>query len=393
LDIGNSSQLTVKFDPDDTVNKSVSWSSSFSSVVSVSSGGLVTAKSPGTAVITAKATGSGNGTATCIVTVKAPPLELDYETLSMRIGDTKTLNASFTSVAPANARINWSSSDSSVAVVSTTGTVTAKKSGTAIITATAASGGAVAKCTVNVASVSISLSKSRLTLNPGSTADLSVDFNPKDMKNQSAIYSVDNGFVASVSSAGRITAKAPGTAIVTVKSAVGGAVATCIVTVSTPTLQETVESQKENNTDVYVYDYASNTEVSTLELDTGSNTISVIFNGQALSFALPILNVNGRTFYPMRELLEAIGAEVGWIEETRTATGSINSSRVEFTIGSETYLNNTVEKFMDTGVYPFISDSRTYIPIRYACESLGYIVDWDDSTRTINLISKVPESL
>lgn len=35
---------------------------------------------------------------------------------------------------------------------------------------------------------------------------------------------------------------------------------------------------------------------------------SIAFNGQSLDFNLPIINRSGRNFYPMRELLEAVGA-------------------------------------------------------------------------------------
>jgi len=38
---------------------------------------------------------------------------------------------------------------------------------------------------------------------------------------------------------------------------------------------------------------------------------------------------------------------------------------------------------MDIGVMPFISSDRTYIPIRYAAEGLGFKVNWDASDRTV----------
>jgi trimeric autotransporter adhesin len=62
------SQLAATVAPADATNKSVSWSSDAESVATVSSSGLVTAKSVGTATITVK-TGDGSKTATCTVTV------------------------------------------------------------------------------------------------------------------------------------------------------------------------------------------------------------------------------------------------------------------------------------------------------------------------------------
>lgn len=67
LNTGNSTNLTVKYDPiNTTVKKSVSWKSSNANVASVS-GGKVTAKKAGTATITATVSGKK---ATCKITVK-----------------------------------------------------------------------------------------------------------------------------------------------------------------------------------------------------------------------------------------------------------------------------------------------------------------------------------
>lgn len=68
LTVGNTSSLNVSYSPSNTTDsKVVTWTSSNSSVASVS-GGTVTAKKAGTATITAKA---GSKTAKCTVTVKA----------------------------------------------------------------------------------------------------------------------------------------------------------------------------------------------------------------------------------------------------------------------------------------------------------------------------------
>ena len=48
-----------------------------------------------------------------------------------------------------------------------------------------------------------------------------------------------------------------------------------------------------------------------------ANQPSVMFDGEVLDFELPIINRGGRTFYPMRELLDALGAEVGWNDATQ----------------------------------------------------------------------------
>jgi len=67
---GSSEQLTVSaFTPSNATDKSLTWSSSNSSVATVDKNGLVTAVAAGTATITCKANGGDNVTATCSVTV------------------------------------------------------------------------------------------------------------------------------------------------------------------------------------------------------------------------------------------------------------------------------------------------------------------------------------
>lgn len=64
---GSTFQLTVTFDPTNATDKTIAWTSSETTIASVSSNGLVTGLKSGTATITAKTT---NGkTATCAITV------------------------------------------------------------------------------------------------------------------------------------------------------------------------------------------------------------------------------------------------------------------------------------------------------------------------------------
>jgi len=68
LTVGSTSTLTAIVLPDNADNKSVNWTSSKSSVATVSASGMITAVAPGTASITVT-TIDGGQTATCVVTV------------------------------------------------------------------------------------------------------------------------------------------------------------------------------------------------------------------------------------------------------------------------------------------------------------------------------------
>ena len=158
LKLGASVQLTATVTPSNATDKTVSWTSSNSSVAKVSDG-KVTAVKAGTATITATA---GGKTASVVVTVTDNPVSVESVSvsgdgvsggkLSLKSGASAQLTAT---VKPDNAtdrKVTWTSSDSSVANVMGTGVVTAgSKAGTATIKATA--GGKSASVTVTVTDV------------------------------------------------------------------------------------------------------------------------------------------------------------------------------------------------------------------------------------------------
>lgn len=74
---------------------------------------------------------------------------LNRATLNLEVGKTGKLSATVLPASAADKSITWSSSKTDVASVSSNGTVTAKKAGTAVITATATNGKS-ASCTVTV---------------------------------------------------------------------------------------------------------------------------------------------------------------------------------------------------------------------------------------------------
>lgn len=131
--VGKSVNLKVK-----GTNKKVTWTSNKKSVASVNKSGKVTGKKKGTAKITAKI---GSKKLTCKVTVKNP--YLNKTKLSLESGKTYTLKLKGSNVK------KWSSSNNSIATVSSKGKVTAKKDGKATITCLAKNNKKY-KCTVTV---------------------------------------------------------------------------------------------------------------------------------------------------------------------------------------------------------------------------------------------------
>ena len=151
--VGKKKTLTATATPTTANNTSVSWSSSDNKVATVSSKGVITAKGKGTCTITCTAA-DGYGTKNiCEVTVKQPVTEiaLSETTASLWVGDTKTITATAIPTTAGNISVTWSSSDNSVASVSSEGVITANGEGTCTITCTAADGyGTSSICEVTV---------------------------------------------------------------------------------------------------------------------------------------------------------------------------------------------------------------------------------------------------
>ena len=81
---------------------------------------------------------------------------------------------------------------------------------------------------------------------------------------------------------------------------------------------------------------------------------------------------NDRTYVPFRALGEALGAEVNWDNDARTVTYTLGNTEVVLTIDETTYTVNGDEKTMD--VAPVITGDRTYVPVRFVGEALGFSV-------------------
>ena len=150
---GNSYQLSASVYPSNATNKKVNWSSSNTSVATVSNG-LVSAKSAGSATITCRAADGSGKYATCQVTVEAAlipvsSISLNKTAASMYVGDSFQLSAT---LSPSNAddkKVTWSSDNKAVATVDSHGLVSAKSAGTANIIATT-SNNLTAVCVVTV---------------------------------------------------------------------------------------------------------------------------------------------------------------------------------------------------------------------------------------------------
>ncbi len=194
LSVGSSATLTVKH----LGNRSVTWSSSNTSIATVKNG-KVTGKKAGKCTISARL--SNGKTLACKVTVK-DNAKLNKTSLSLKVGGTYTLSVKNRG----DRSVTWSSSNTGVATVSG-GKVTAKKAGSCTITAKL-SDGKTLTCKVTV-SDSAKLNKTSLSLKAGETSKLTVS------GQSSVIWSSNNTNVATVDKDGNVKAVKAGKCVIT----------------------------------------------------------------------------------------------------------------------------------------------------------------------------------
>lgn len=228
---GETETLTAIILPANATDKAVTWSSDDTSVATVSQEGAVTAVGVGTCNILATA---GGKSAACRVTVAASTIPVTSITLSQTewttpVGGSLTLTAT---VLPDNATdktVTWTSSDESIAMVSTTGTIIALAPGTCTITASA--GGRSAGCSVSVIVPveSITLSETVCNLAINGTKTLVATVLPDNATDKTIVWSSDNESIATVSSDGVVTGHTLGSCIITASA--GGQMATCQILV------------------------------------------------------------------------------------------------------------------------------------------------------------------
>lgn len=154
LEKGQTETLVATVSPTNASDQSIKWSSSNSSVATVSDIGLVAGTGAGEATITA--TTSNGKTATCLVTVTVPvsSISLDKTSLELKMGETFQLTARVNPEDATNKSLTWSINKPSVATVNQDGLVTGISSGQATITVTS-SNGKKATCIVSVTISSI----------------------------------------------------------------------------------------------------------------------------------------------------------------------------------------------------------------------------------------------
>lgn len=239
LNVNETLHLTVSFDPINTTNKEIVWSSSDESIATVENG-VVKAIKEGFAVITATTT--NNKSASCRLTINnvlATSIKVLPSELVLTPGATVKLTAQILPENTTNQSIEWSSENENIVIVNQSGVIKTLSVGSSHITATTLDGTNLsAICMITVVPIKIE----SLVLNPscvngqeGEQVQIVVTVLPENVTNKTIAWSSSDERVATVDSYGVVSLLKEGTATITASSTDGSGVsASCNITVRKP---------------------------------------------------------------------------------------------------------------------------------------------------------------
>ncbi len=236
---GESFKLTASVNPSNATDKTLVWSSSDTTVASVTDG-LVTAIKGGTATISVLSN-DGGAKAKCTVIVSKKIIEVQSITLSskyedMIVGDTLRLTATINPDDASNKTVFWRSSDATIAKV-TEGLIYAMKEGSATIKAFGGNNFVSDSCMVSISPKyieveSVILSQSEANMYVGETLTLFASIMPDNATDTTITWSSSDEAIATVDENGNVLAVAKGTATIIAKA--GDFTAECSLFVKAP---------------------------------------------------------------------------------------------------------------------------------------------------------------
>jgi trimeric autotransporter adhesin len=322
LAVGQSQQLVAQVKQDNRVvtDQAIEWRTVDAAVATVSNNGVVTAAAAGTTKIVAR-TGQASDSAT--ITVQGPdlPFTIVPGAVNAMLGDTLQLavvNGAGANVAASGGVVTWSSSDATIASVSSDGVVNTLAEGEVTLRADMNGQTATAALKINGNPVAaITVSPSNNTIYPGEVLQLtaaSYDDNRRSLPSKGLSWSTSDPSIATVTGTGRVKAIAKGLVVITAQadgkraSATVNVLGTPVATVAVSLAKSSIgvgqtttatallkDSQGNTLTDKIVAWQSSNPALATVNASgvvtgvaAGTVTISAISDGKVGSASLSI---------------------------------------------------------------------------------------------------------
>ncbi len=117
--------------------------------------------------------------------------------------------------------------------------------------------------------------------------------------------------------------------------------------------------------------------------------VNLLVDGESVVTDQSAVIVDSRTLVPVRVIAEKLGSKVDWDANTKTVTFTYGDTTAAFEINGKVLkvTKDGVSAELPIDVPATIINSRTMVPVRFLSENLGYKVDWDAQTKTVNVTS------
>ena len=124
--------------------------------------------------------------------------------------------------------------------------------------------------------------------------------------------------------------------------------------------------------------------------DYDGSIYELLVNGETIKTPLEPIIFNSRALVPVREVFEAMGAKVNYIDKNKEVDIIYKDEYIRLTIGSVYAYVNSEKVAIPDGVKPMIiakagGDGKTMIPVRFVSETLGFNVGFDGVAKTISI--------
>lgn len=265
-------QLRVTFSPASAAAPVV-WSSSNNKVASVDRNGVISPKMVGTCTITALCQGKR---ASCKVTVKAPKdvavksISVRASSVTLEVGDTWAIQAKVSPSNATNKKLSYTTSNSKVCKVSSSGRIEARAAGKATVTVKA--GGKSVKISVTVNQPRMSFSSNSLHLSVGDTSNVKSMLTVKGMRASDVRFSSSNTKIVTVDrKTGALKAVGDGEA--TIKAACGNKTVTLKVSVERTRVVNKSYTYTGNGKITDTFDIVLDTKTGDIDSVTITNTV------------------------------------------------------------------------------------------------------------------------
>ncbi len=114
-----------------------------------------------------------------------------------------------------------------------------------------------------------------------------------------------------------------------------------------------------------------------------SSQVQVFIDGELLNTQYAPVIENDTTLIPMRDIFEALGAKIQWIDDEKAVMAYDGTNILKLAIDSNVMILNSQQT--ELAVPAKLIDEKTYVPLRAVSEGLNAEVLWEEETRSVKI--------